>query len=134
MVTKNGIDYKGVWELDGKFFVLADLMTNDWNIIYKGTELWNQDGRGYVEVGYLDPGPKTPMKENKNMKSRFRVMKFDGDDTYSYAIFYRDSVRGMSSPIYYYPQPIVSGMSYHEAWARKKLMDADDKLIKSTVK
>ena len=68
------------------------------------------------------------------MKSRFRVMKFNGDDTYSYAIFYKDDVRGLSSPICYSPQPIVCGMSYNEAWKQKKRMDAEDKVLASIVK
>ena len=68
------------------------------------------------------------------MKSRFMVMRFNGDDTYSYALFYRDDVRGMDSPIHWSPQPIVCGMSYNEAWKQKKRMDNEDKVLASIVK
>ena len=57
-------------------------------------------------------------------KNKFRVMKFDGDDQYSYAIFHADQVRGMSSPICYSPSPILCGMDYREANLRKKEMEA----------
>ena len=61
-------------------------------------------------------------------------MKFNGDDTYSYALFYRDDVCGMDSPISYSPHPIVCGMSYHEAWKQKKRMDDEDKVLASIAK
>jgi hypothetical protein len=59
-------------------------------------------------------------------KSKYRVMQFNGDDYYSYAIFHAKNVRGMSSPIMYNPQPIVCGMGYREAHAQKKMMDKKD--------
>ena len=66
--------------------------------------------------------------------SRYKVMKFNGDDLYSYAIFYKEDVRGMYSPICYSPQPIVSGMDYAEAHSRKKRMDKEDILRESAEK
>ncbi len=56
-------------------------------------------------------------------KPKFRVMKFNGDDAYSYAIFHADSVRGMCSPICYNPSPIICGMDFREAHIRKKEME-----------
>jgi len=60
-------------------------------------------------------------------KAKYRVMKFDGDDNYSYAIFHADSVRGMNSPICHHPTPIICGMDFHEAQYRKKEMEAQAK-------
>ena len=94
MVTKNGIDYNGVWELDGKIFTLAESSVTDWDPVYKGTELWNEDGRGYVEVEYnaLAPFWSTeqvrPVNDMRHiirlmLKEKFkaiRMIQFSKDD------------------------------------------------------
>ncbi|RLI66794.1 MAG: hypothetical protein DRO67_00025 [Candidatus Asgardarchaeum californiense] len=59
--------------------------------------------------------------------SKYRILKFNGDDAYSYAIFYAKSVKGRSSPINWHPQPIVCGMSYKQAVYHKEKMEQDDK-------
>ena len=59
-------------------------------------------------------------------KSKYKIMKFNGDDYYSYAIFYAKDVRGMSSPIMYSPQPIVCGMDYRTACSKKEFLDKKD--------
>ena len=77
MVTKNGIDYIGVWELDGKFFTLAESSVTDWNTVFSGTELWNEDGRGYIEVKYIDPAPhwtQVEVRTVNEMRSIIREM------------------------------------------------------------
>jgi hypothetical protein len=56
-------------------------------------------------------------------KSKYRVMQFNGDDYYSYAIFYAKDVRGKTSPIMHSPQPIVCGMGYREACAQRRFLD-----------
>ena len=94
MVNVKGKDYSGVWELDGKYFTLAGMTTIDWDIIHKGTELWNQDGRGYVEVEFIDPAPHwTEVKVRSTIEIRacirqmlecnfkaIRMILFEDDD------------------------------------------------------
>ena len=49
------------------------------------------------------------------------VKKFDGDDQYSFAVFRRKDVRGLGSTIFWgEANPIVSGLSRHEARAQKQ--------------
>ena len=55
------------------------------------------------------------------VKPKYRVMKYDGDDTYSYAVFKSEDVKGLRSPVFYgEATPIVSGCSKHEADYEKK--------------
>jgi len=50
------------------------------------------------------------------MASKFRVMKFDGDDCYSYAVFRVADVKGLRSPVFYgQAKPLVSGCGKSEA-------------------
>ena len=50
------------------------------------------------------------------MSKKYRVMKYNGDDSYSYAIFRSKDVKGKKGVIFYgEATPIASGMSYHEA-------------------
>jgi len=61
---------------------------------------------------------------------KLRVMKFDGDDMYSYAVFRAADVKGMRSPIFAgqgQARPIRSGMSKMQANAHKARMLADRK-------
>lgn len=45
-----------------------------------------------------------------------RVMKYDGDDMYSWAVFKAEDVKGMCSPIMYgQAKPLVAGCSRNEA-------------------
>lgn len=55
------------------------------------------------------------------MKTKYRVMKYDGDDQYSYAVFKADDVKGKRSPICYgEAKPIVSGCCKSEADSYKR--------------
>ena len=55
---------------------------------------------------------------------KYRVMKYDGDDIYSYAIFRAADVKGMTSPIFYgQAKPIVAGLSRSEAKAQSLRME-----------
>lgn len=50
------------------------------------------------------------------MASKFKVMKYDGDDCYSYAVFRAADVKGLRSPVFYgQAKPVVSGCSKSEA-------------------
>ena len=57
-------------------------------------------------------------------ESKYRVLKFDGNDSYSYAVFHTKDVRGMSSPIVHHPTPIVCGMGFREAHNYKKRLES----------
>lgn len=52
---------------------------------------------------------------------KHRVMKFDGDDCYSYAVFRAADVKGLRSPIFYgQATPLVTGCSKAEADSYKR--------------
>ena len=54
-------------------------------------------------------------------KRKLTVKKYDGDDIYSYAVFYADEVKGMGSIIFYGDaKPLVSGCAKMEANHYKK--------------
>ena len=54
-------------------------------------------------------------------KTKYRVMKFNGDDSYSYAVFKAQDVKGLRSPVFYgQAKPIVSGCSKAEADSYKR--------------
>jgi len=56
--------------------------------------------------------------------TKLRVMKFDGDDMYSYAVFRAADVKGMRSPIFAgQARPVRSGMSKMSATYHKQCMD-----------
>ena len=43
---------------------------------------------------------------------KYRIMKFDGDDSHSYAVFHANDVKGKTSPIFYgEATPIANGMT-----------------------
>jgi hypothetical protein len=47
---------------------------------------------------------------------KFSIRKFDGDDIYSWAVFYAKDVKGMRGPIFYgQAKPVMCGMSRTEA-------------------
>ena len=55
------------------------------------------------------------------MATKYRVMKFDGDDCYSYAVFRAEDVKGLRSPVFYeQAKPVVSGCSKSEADSYKR--------------
>lgn len=53
---------------------------------------------------------------------KFSIKKYNGDDQYSWAVFYAKDVKGMRSPIFYGDAtPLISGLSradaqYHKKW------------------
>lgn len=58
-------------------------------------------------------------------KVKFRVMKYNGDDCYSYAVFKAEDVRGLKSPIIpTEADPIVCGCSRAEANHYKRDLEA----------
>lgn len=55
--------------------------------------------------------------------TKLRVMKYDGDDAYSYAVFRANDVKGLRSPVFYGDaRPVKCGMSKMQADAYKKRM------------
>ena len=57
-------------------------------------------------------------------KAKFTIKKFDGDDPYSWAVFYAEEVRGKRSPIMYgEARPVISGLARQEAMGRKKRLE-----------
>jgi len=47
---------------------------------------------------------------------KYTIKKFNGDDQYSWAVFYAKDVKGMRSPIFYGgAHPIINGLSRSEA-------------------
>jgi len=58
--------------------------------------------------------------------TKLRVMKFNGDDMYSYAVFRAADVKGKRSPIFAGDaRPICAGMSKMEAAAHKARLLAE---------
>jgi hypothetical protein len=50
------------------------------------------------------------------MKKKYTIKKFNGDDSYSWAVFLAADVKGMRSPIFYGDaQPVVNGLDRYEA-------------------
>ena len=59
------------------------------------------------------------------MKKKFTIKKFNGDDSYSWAVFYAADVKGMRSPIFYGDaRPVMSGLARSEAQYHKKCLEA----------
>lgn len=48
-------------------------------------------------------------------KTKFRALKHNGDDAYSWAVFRADEVKGERSPYFGRARPIVNGLDRHEA-------------------
>jgi len=56
---------------------------------------------------------------------KYRVLKYNGDDIYSWAVFRAQDVKGMRSPIFFGDaQPVMSGMSRNEARYQKTRLEA----------
>ena len=59
---------------------------------------------------------------------KYSVKKFNGDDSYSYAVFRAADVRGIRSPVMWgQARPVVSGLSRAEAASYKKRLEAESK-------
>ena len=59
------------------------------------------------------------------MKTRYAIKKFNGDDSYSWAVFYAADVRGMRSPIFLGDaRPIVTGLTRSDAKYHKQQLEA----------
>ncbi len=57
--------------------------------------------------------------------SKFVCKKYMGDDEYSWAVFYRNEVKGIKSPVCNYSiKPIISGLNRTSAQYEKKLLDS----------
>jgi len=55
---------------------------------------------------------------------KFSIKKYNGDDQYSWAVFYAKDVKGLRSPIFYDDaQPVMSGMDRNEARYQKKRLE-----------
>ena len=59
--------------------------------------------------------------QGDNMKTKYTIKKFNGDDSYSWAVFRAQDVRGMRSPIFYGDaRPVMSGLTRSDAQYHKK--------------
>lgn len=57
--------------------------------------------------------------------AKFRCMKYNGDDDYSWAVFKASDVKGLRSPVFSgQARPVVSGCSRSEATYHKKRLEA----------
>ena len=56
---------------------------------------------------------------------KYRVLKYNGDDIYSWAVFRAQDVKGMRSPIFYGDaEPVMSGMDRNEARYQKTRLES----------
>ena len=56
---------------------------------------------------------------------KFTNKKFKGDDTYSWAVFRAQDVKGMRSPIFWgQARPVVSGLSRSDAQYHTRQLEA----------
>tara|TARA_B100000287_G_C20534484_1_gene742168 strand:+ start:304 stop:489 length:186 start_codon:yes stop_codon:yes gene_type:complete len=59
------------------------------------------------------------------MKQKYTIKKFMGDDSYSWAVFRAEDVRGMRSPICDpFIRPVMSGLTRADAQYHKKSLEA----------
>jgi len=59
------------------------------------------------------------------MGKKFTARKYDGDDMYSWAVFYTKDVKGMGSLIFYgQARPVCTGLDMYEARQMVKRMEA----------
>jgi|APSaa5957512622_1039677.scaffolds.fasta_scaffold160277_2 hypothetical protein len=55
---------------------------------------------------------------------KFAIRKYDGDDTYSYAVFLSNEVKKLGNQIFYgEASPFISGLSRYEAIMHCKSME-----------
>ena len=58
------------------------------------------------------------------MASKYRCMKYEGDDIYSWAVFKASHVKGLKGIVFYgQAQPLVCGCSKNEANHYKKTLE-----------
>ena len=58
------------------------------------------------------------------MKKKYTIKKYMGDDSYSWAVFRAEDVKGMRSPICDpYIQPVINGLGRSEARYHKQLLE-----------
>jgi len=58
--------------------------------------------------------------------SKFRALKFEGDDTLSWAVFYAKDVYGIKGVVFsHQAKPIVSGCSLQEANSTKRRLEKE---------
>lgn len=59
------------------------------------------------------------------MKQKYTIKKFNGDDSYSWAVFRAQDVRGMRSPIFFGDaRPVMSGLTRSDAKYHKQQLEA----------
>ena len=60
---------------------------------------------------------------------KYSIKKYNGDDSYSYAVFRAEDVKGMRSPIFYGDTlpPLINGLGRTEALYYKKKLEAEGK-------
>jgi hypothetical protein len=59
---------------------------------------------------------------------KYSVKKFNGDDSYSWAVFRASDVRGIRSPVMFgQARPVMSGLSRMDANYYKKKFEAEGK-------
>jgi len=50
------------------------------------------------------------------VKKKYTIKKYNGDDQYSWAVFYAKDVKGMRSPIFYGDAtPVINGLDIYMA-------------------
>lgn len=60
------------------------------------------------------------------MPNKFVTKKFNGDDMYSWAVFRREDVKGMKSPIFMgQAQPVYSGLDMHSARNYARMLNTE---------
>lgn len=61
-----------------------------------------------------------------NSKKKFRAVKYDGDDMYSWAIFKTVDIKGLRSPISGLSKikPIISGLDRRDAQMRRDELES----------
>lgn len=59
-------------------------------------------------------------------KRKLSLRKYDGDDDYSWAVFYADEIKGIRGVVFYgQALPLVCGLSRDEASYHKKLRESE---------
>ena len=62
------------------------------------------------------------------MKKKYTIKKFMGDDSYSWAVFRAEDVKGMRSPICDpWIQPVINGLGRTEALYYKKQFEKEQR-------
>ncbi len=62
------------------------------------------------------------------MKKKYSIKKFMGDDSYSWAVFRAEDVKGMRSPICDpFARPLMNGLTRSDATYYKKQFEAEQR-------